>query len=80
MVKYPAGVEFIPGEKYSTVNLEAFQNKLIELSKDLVIELQSKHVKMGELLVPVSMALLTTYDESYLGIKDKKDTFETKGK
>lgn len=72
--------EFIPGEKYSTVNLDAFHNKLIELSKELVIELQSKHVKMGELLVPVSMALLTTYDESYLGIKDKKDTFETKGK
>jgi Fe-S-cluster containining protein len=72
--------EFTPGEKYSTVNLDAFQNKLIELSKELVIELQSKHVKMGELLVPVSMALLNTYDESYLGIKDKKDTFETKGK
>ena len=72
--------EFKPGEPYNTVNLDAFQNKLIELSTELVRELKSKYVKMGEILVPVSMALLTTYDESYLGVSEKKDTFETKGK
>jgi Fe-S-cluster containining protein len=72
--------EFKTGEPYNTVNLDAFQNKLIELSKELVRELQSKYVKMGDLLVPVSMALLTTYDESFLGIPAKKDTHETEGK
>jgi Fe-S-cluster containining protein len=71
---------FKTGEAYNTVNLDAFQNKLIDLSKELVRELQSKYVKMGDLLVPVSMALLTTYDESYLGVSDKQETPEIEGK
>ena len=65
---------FVQGKEYPTVNLDVIQKKLHELSIEFVKEIQSKHYKMADLLVPVSMALLTDYDETYLGIEDKGTT------
>ena len=59
---------FEPGKTYPTVNLDAIQNRLFEISNDLVAALGSRHVKMGEMVVPLSMALLTIYSEDYLGV------------
>jgi len=58
---------FVEGEQYPTVNLDQIQRMLYELSADLVKDLESKHVKLPELLVPLSMALLTDYNDEYLG-------------
>ncbi|MBC2711350.1 MAG: YkgJ family cysteine cluster protein [Desulfosarcina sp.] len=70
---------FKEGESYPTVNLDSVQAKLHELSQEIVAALRSTHVKMGDLLMPLSMALLTVFDESYLGIKtDKKKGPEKK--
>ena len=67
---------FAEGKQYSTVNLEKIQNKLYEISVELVKEIKSRHVKLADVIVPLSMALLTIYDEEYLGIGDinKGDT------
>lgn len=72
--------EFKPGESYPTVNLDAIQSKLLEISKELVAEIKSKYIKLGEILVPLSMALLTTYDETYLGLAEENGKSEVKGK
>ncbi len=64
--------EFKPGESYPSVNMDMIQSKLFEISIDLVKELRSKYVKMGEILVPLSMALLTTYDATYLGLESEE--------
>jgi hypothetical protein len=34
----------------------------------MVKEMGSRHVKMADVLVPVSMALITDYNDEYLGI------------
>jgi Fe-S-cluster containining protein len=60
---------FIKGKSYPTVHLEKMQQKLFALSIEIARDLQSKFSALGELLVPVSMALLTEYNEEYLGIK-----------
>ena len=67
---------FAEGKQYPTVNLEKIQNKLYEISVELVKEIKSRHVKLADVIVPLSMALLTIYDEEYLGIGDinKGDT------
>jgi len=62
---------FVKGKEYPTVNLDVIQKKLYALSQELVKEIKSKHYKMADLLVPVSMAILTNYDEAYLGIEDE---------
>ncbi|GBC63800.1 hypothetical protein DENIS_4798 [Desulfonema ishimotonii] len=61
---------FVKGEQYPSVNLDIIHNRLYQISGELVKAMQSKFVKMGEILVPLSMALLTVYDEEYLGIGD----------
>jgi Fe-S-cluster containining protein len=65
---------FKEGASYPTVNLDSVHAKLHELSQEVVAVLRSTHVKMGDLLMPLSMALLTVFDEDYLGIpSEKKD-------
>ena len=60
---------FEQGKPYPTVRLDAIQRKLQELSQELAGEIGSRYPKLAELLVPVSMALLTEYTEEYLGIQ-----------
>ncbi len=59
---------FKPGEPYPTVHLEKIQKRLYDLSARLVGDIGSRYPKLSELLVPLSMALLTRYDDAYLGI------------
>jgi len=59
---------FIKGRAYPTVNLDAIHRKLFELSTALINELRSRHLKMADMLFPVSLALLTVFDKDYLGL------------
>jgi Fe-S-cluster containining protein len=61
---------FEPGKAYPTVRLDAIQQKLYDLSDELARDIGSSYPKLAELLVPVSMALLTEYTEAYLGVKE----------
>lgn len=61
---------FRQGESYPTFNQDVVHDQLMALSAELVQTIKSRHVKMADVLVPLSMALLTEYDESYLGIGD----------
>ena len=58
---------FKPGKPYPTVNLDKVHHQLRQISADLVVAVKSRHVKMADVLVPLSMALITVYDETYLG-------------
>jgi Fe-S-cluster containining protein len=60
---------FEEGKPYPTVKLDAIQRKLYDLSTELANDIGSRYPKLAELLVPVSMALLTDYTEEYLGVK-----------
>ena len=56
---------FKEGTAYPTVNLDKMNDRLFELSGDLLQEIGSKRSKIHMSLVPVSSALMTTYDEKY---------------
>jgi len=62
---------FEPGQSYPTVQLDALQEKLLAISSDLVEAIGSRYPRLHELLVPLSMALLTDYDDAYLGIGEQ---------
>jgi Fe-S-cluster containining protein len=68
---------FEPGHSYPTVNMDKLYEKLFLISQELVLNLNTKYTELHTVLVPVSMALLTEYDESYLGIV--KDTSPQQG-
>ena len=61
---------FVEGKQYPTVNLDIIQKKLYEISAEFVIQIKTQYAQMAEMLVPVSMAILTQYDEDYLGIAE----------
>ena len=70
---------FIEGKTYPAVNLDLIQKKLYDLSNEFVRDIKTKFVKMADMLVPLSMALLTDYDEEYLGIESSKKAEEERG-
>lgn len=61
---------FEPGRQYPTVNMERIQDALVELSQEIVDSLNTKYKAMVTMHVPLATALVTTFDEEYLG----KDT------
>ncbi|MDP3282855.1 MAG: YkgJ family cysteine cluster protein, partial [Desulfobacterales bacterium] len=65
---------FKEGKNYQTVNMDAIQKKLYEISDDVVRHINSKYLKLSEVLVPLSMAILNVYDKEYLGLADADKT------
>lgn len=63
---------FKKGQQYPTVNLDSVNSELQKISAELVRDLKSRYVKLSDMLVPLSMALLTVYDEDYLGIGEEE--------
>ena len=63
---------FIKGTTYPTVNLDAIHQMLYDISAEMVTEIKSRHIGMAEILVPLSMALLTDYNETYMGVKEEQ--------
>lgn len=64
---------FKEGQNYPTVNLDAIYLKLNDLSSKLVKTIKSSYTQMDKILMPLSMSLLTVFDESYLGVKKDKE-------
>ncbi len=71
---------FVEGKQYPTANLDVIQQKLFEISAEFVGHLRTRYVKMADMLVPLSMAILTVYDENYLGVVDENETLDKQGK
>lgn len=67
---------FNPGESYPTFNHDIVHDQLMTISAEFIQAICSKHFKMADMLVPVSMALITNYDEAYLGIGSEEKTEE----
>jgi Fe-S-cluster containining protein len=76
---YTCGLSgFEPGKSYPTVQLDQIQARLQEISATLLRDIRSRHIKLVDLLVPLSMALLTDYDEAYLGMEQAEESQEEK--
>ena len=62
---------FKQGEKYPTVNLDAVHSQLQQISAELLRDIQSKNIKLADLLVPLSSAVILDFDEVFLGIAEE---------
>ncbi len=59
---------FYEGKIYPTINMDVIHRKLFELSEEIARAIRTRYPKLHEMLVPLSMALLTDYNEEYLGV------------
>lgn len=64
---------FEAGRAYPTVNMDVLHEKLYDISKAMVDAMKTPYNRMAEMLVPLSMALLTDFTDDYLGIPQAKD-------
>ena len=62
---------FQQGEKYPTVNLDAVHSQLQQISAELLRDIQSKNIKLADLLVPLSSAVIMDFDDVFLGIAEE---------
>jgi len=69
---------FKEGVAYPTVKLDAIYQRLYEISTALAQGIESRYSKLADMLVPLSMALLTDYTEDYLGVKSEDRSTEEK--
>lgn len=69
---------FEKGTAYPSANLDALFERLHQISQELTAALKSKFTQLPSVLVPLSMALLTTYDDAYLGLDVQEDKPEDK--
>ncbi len=60
---------FIQGNPYPTLNMDKIYTQLQLLSAQLIKDINSTNIKMHEMLIPVSMVLVTDFNEDYLGVK-----------
>jgi Fe-S-cluster containining protein len=59
---------FQEGIAYPTINLDIINARLLELSRDLLQEIDIVTSPLEQRLVPLSSSLLTDYDEEYFGL------------
>ncbi len=64
---------FEQGGTYPTVKVEMLQDRLFALSGELAAGIGSSFPLLADMLVPVSMALLTEYTPEYLGVPGEDD-------
>jgi Fe-S-cluster containining protein len=67
---------FEPGKSYPTVKLDEIFKRLYDLSFAFAQDIQSRYPGLADVLVPVSMALLTDYTMEYLGVQGDRDENE----
>ncbi len=61
---------FKQGEQYPTVNLDAVHAQLQQISAELLRDIKSKNIKLVDLLVPLSSAMIMDFDEVFLGVAE----------
>jgi len=61
---------FEKGNAYPTVDIDKIHGRLQEISAELLRDIQSANIKLVDILMPLSMALITTFDDSFFGIDE----------
>ena len=55
--------DFKEGEQYPTVNLDMVHGQLQQISAELLRDIESRNIRLADILVPLSMALISDYDD-----------------
>ena len=61
---------FENGRSYPTVDIDKIHGRLQEISAEVLRDIQAANIKLADILMPLSMALMTTFDNAFWGIDD----------
>ena len=61
--------KFEGGKAYPTVDIDKIHGRLQEISGELLRDIASANIKLADILMPLSMALMTKFDDAFMGIE-----------
>jgi Fe-S-cluster containining protein len=64
---------FEGGTAYPTVDIDKIHSRLQAISAELLRDIQSRNIKLVDLLMPLSMALITEFDDNFLGVASEDE-------
>ena len=64
---------FEAGASYPTVDIDKIHGRLQQISGELLRDIKSRNIKLVDLLMPLSMALMTEFDEAFLGLETDEE-------
>jgi len=65
--------KFEEGVTYPTIKIDQIYDRMITLSKEWTSKIGTRFDKLHEVLVPLSMALITEYDDVYIGLEESPE-------
>ena len=68
---------FRQGESYPTVNLDSVHGQLQKISAELLRDIKSKNIKLADLLLPLSSAVILDFDDVFLGIAEEPEEIKS---
>jgi Fe-S-cluster containining protein len=69
--------KFEGGKSYPTADIDKIHGRLQEISAELLRDIQSANIKLADLLMPLSMALITDFDDAFLGVGESASEKES---
>lgn len=60
---------FKAGTEYPTVKLDTIHQQLQQISSELLRDMRARHIKLVDVLIPLSMALITVFDGEFFGVE-----------
>ncbi|RLF05538.1 MAG: YkgJ family cysteine cluster protein [Thermoprotei archaeon] len=69
---------FDEGKPYPTLNIDKLQQQLYAISSDFADAINTKYSQIKEILMPVSMAVITEFNEEFLGVMTPAGTENNK--
>ena len=69
--------KFEGGKSYPTVDIDKIHSRLQEISAELLRDIQSANIKLADLLIPLSMALITEFDDAFMGVGEPSSEKES---
>jgi Fe-S-cluster containining protein len=68
---------FEGGKSYPTADIDKIHGRLQEISAELLRDIQSANIKLVDLLMPLSMALITVFDDTFMGLGESSQEKES---
>jgi Fe-S-cluster containining protein len=69
--------KFEGGKAYPTVDIDKIHGRLQEISGELLRDIASANIKLADILMPLSMALMTEFDDAFMGIEKNSSEKES---
>ena len=61
----------------ATADIDKIHGRLQEISAELLRDIKSANIKLADILMPLSMAVITVFDESFMGIGENASEKES---